>query len=313
MRLQFAHISARTIAALLALSFIAIPFLLAQAQTRSRTPQLGGVRAAFETGYANGYQDGFSAGQNDYRSKLNRDFRDADQYRRADRGYSSRLGDFTAYQDGYRLGYEIAYLDGYYGRPFSSRVPANAFDLREPSTVGRADAVDVPDNTPVRLRLNEQINTKTSKQGDRFTARVIDLRGFEGATVAGHIATLNRSGRATGRTEMSLAFDTITLPDGRTGSFRAQLEEIHASDSVKSVDEEGNVETSSRTRDTTVRTGGGAAIGAIIGAIAGGGKGAAIGALIGAGVGAGSVFIQGQKDLILEPGSEMTVRTATVR
>jgi outer membrane lipoprotein SlyB len=79
------------------------------------------------------------------------------------------------------------------------------------------------------------------------------------------------------------------------------------------VDEEGNVETSSRTRDTTVRTGGGAAIGAIIGAIAGGGKGAAIGALIGAGVGAGSVFIQGQKDLILEPGSEMTVRTATVR
>jgi outer membrane lipoprotein SlyB len=299
------------IAALLILSLIAIPLL---AQTRSRTPstpQLGGARTAFENGYASGYQDGFSGGQNDFRSRLNRDFRDADQYRRADRGYSSRFGDFAAYQDGYRLGYEMAYLDGYYGRPFASRVPTNAFDLREPATVGRFDAVDVPDNTLIRLRLNEQLNTKTSKQGDRFTARVLDLRGFEGATVAGHIARLNRSGRMTGRTEMALAFDTITLPDGRTGSFHAQVEEVHASDSVKTVDQEGNVESSSRTRDTTIRSGGGAALGAIIGAIAGGGKGAAIGAVVGAGVGAGSVFVQGQKDLLLEPGSEMTVRTAT--
>lgn len=311
MKQQYVRIITWIIAALLVLSLVVIPLVSAQAQQRSRTPQLGGARTAFEGGYASGYQDGFNAGQNDYRSRLNRDFREADQYRRADRGYNSRLGDFNAYQDGYRLGYEMAYLDGYYGRPFSSRVPTNAFELREPNTVGRMDALDVPDNTLVRLRLNEQLNTKTSRQGDRFTARVLDLRGFEGATVAGHIATLNRSGRMTGRTEMSLAFDTITMPDGRTGSFHGQVEEVHASDSVKAVDQEGNVESSSRTRDTTVRSGGGAALGAIIGAIAGGGRGAAIGAVIGAGVGAGSVYVQGQKDLLLEPGSEMTVRTAT--
>jgi hypothetical protein len=49
-------------------------------------------------------------------------------------------------------------------------------------------------------------------------------------------------------------------------------------------------------------------LGAIIGGIAGGGKGAAIGAIIGAGAGAGSVYVQGDKDLILEPGAQMTVR-----
>jgi hypothetical protein len=51
-------------------------------------------------------------------------------------------------------------------------------------------------------------------------------------------------------------------------------------------------------------------LGAIIGGIVGGGKGAAIGAIIGAGAGAGSVYVQGDKDLILEPGAQMTVRVA---
>ena len=43
---------------------------------------------------------------------------------------------------------------------------------------------------------------------------------------------------------------------------------------------------------------------------AGGGKGAAIGAILGAGVGAGSVFVQDGKDLILEPGTEILIRSA---
>jgi len=77
---------------------------------------------------------------------------------------------------------------------------------------------------------------------------------------------------------------------------------------VKSVDEEGNVESASKTKETEIRSIGGAVLGAIIGGIAGGGKGAAIGAIIGAGAGAGSVYVQGDKDLILEPGAQMIVR-----
>jgi outer membrane lipoprotein SlyB len=115
----------------------------------------------------------------------------------------------------------------------------------------------------------------------------------------------------TGRTEMALDFDAVTLRDGRNGPFQAQIEKVFATESVKSVDEEGNVESASKTKETEIRSIGGAVIGAIIGGIAGGGKGAAIGAAIGAGAGAGSVYVQGDKDLILDPGTQMMVRAAT--
>ena len=167
----------------------------------------------------------------------------------------------------------------------------------------------MPIYTKLRLRLNSSLSTKTNQRGDRFTATVVQPQEYEGATVTGHIAQLNRSGRVSGKTELSLAFDSITMRDGRTGTLRGEVTELIASESVKSVDEEGNIESANKTKDTVIRSGGGAALGAIIGAIAGGGKGAAIGAILGAGVGAGPVYVQGNKDLILDPGTEMEVRT----
>ncbi|MFN0087561.1 MAG: hypothetical protein ACKVX9_19380 [Blastocatellia bacterium] len=168
----------------------------------------------------------------------------------------------------------------------------------------------VRDGIQMKLRLTSEINTKTNKEGDKFTALVLDPTEYADAQIVGHIAKLNRSGKATGKTELALVFDTIQTRDGRTGRFAAQVERVYESENVKSVDEEGNVESGSRTKDTATRSAGGAVLGAIIGGIAGGGKGAAIGAAIGAGAGAGSVFIQGGKDLILSPGTEMLIRTA---
>jgi outer membrane lipoprotein SlyB len=171
--------------------------------------------------------------------------------------------------------------------------------------------VSVPDGIQMKLRLTDQINTKTNKAGDKFTAIVLDPSDYADAVIEGHIAQLNKSGKATGKTELALAFDSIRLRDGRSGRFAGQVEKVYESETVKTVDEEGNVETGSRTKDTATRSVGGAALGAIIGGIAGGGKGAAIGAVIGAGVGVGSVYIQDGKDLILEPGTEILIRTAS--
>jgi hypothetical protein len=168
----------------------------------------------------------------------------------------------------------------------------------------------VADGLQMKIRLSDQISTKTNREGDRFTAVVLDPSDYAEATIEGHIAALNKSGKATGKTEMSLAFDTIRLRDGRASRFAGQVERVYQSESVKTVDEEGNVETGSRTKDTAVRGAAGGVLGAVIGGIAGGGKGAAIGAILGAGVGAGSVFVQDGKDLILEPGTEMLIRTA---
>jgi outer membrane lipoprotein SlyB len=100
------------------------------------------------------------------------------------------------------------------------------------------------------------------------------------------------------------------MRDGRASRFAGQVERVYQSETVKTVDEEGNVETDSRTKDTATRGVAGGALGAIIGGIAGGGKGAAIGAILGAGVGAGSVFVQGGKELVLEPGTEILIRSA---
>ena len=162
----------------------------------------------------------------------------------------------------------------------------------------------------MKVRLTNEISNKANKEGDRFTAIVLDPSEYADAELTGHIAKLNKSGKATGKTELSLVFDSIRMRDGREGRFAAQVEKVYESETVRTVDEEGNVETGSRTKDTATRGAGGAVLGAIIGGIAGGGKGAAIGAAIGAGVGAGSVFVQDGKDLILSPGTEMLIRTA---
>jgi outer membrane lipoprotein SlyB len=133
---------------------------------------------------------------------------------------------------------------------------------------------------------------------------------YAGATIEGHIIDVNRSGRVTGRAEMTLGFDRIRLRDGRTYAFAGILDSVRLPNGeVVRVDNEGAVrEDDSQTSKTVTRTAIGTAVGAIIGAIAGGGKGAAIGAAIGAGAGAGSVYVQGRDDLELTPGTEITVR-----
>jgi len=45
-------------------------------------------------------------------------------------------------------------------------------------------------------------------------------------------------------------FDSITLADGRNGALDAELEKILLSEQVKKVDEEGRIESGSRTRDS---------------------------------------------------------------
>ncbi len=168
----------------------------------------------------------------------------------------------------------------------------------------------IPSGDQLRIRLTSPLNSKTNREGDQFTARVVSPSAYVNATVVGHVTRISHSGKATGKTEMQLAFDEITMPDGRSATLEAQVEKVYESASVKTVDEEGNVQSGTRTRDTATRGAGGAAIGAVIGAIAGGGKGAAIGAVIGGAAGAGSVYAQGGKDMILEVGTEMMIRTS---
>ena len=173
----------------------------------------------------------------------------------------------------------------------------------------------VPDGTEVVAALNDVLSTKQARDGDGVALTVSAPAQYAGATIEGSLAGVARSGQVSGRAEMSFAFETIRLRNGRVYNFAGNIESVRTpnGDAVR-VDTEGAVEDeSSQTGRTATRTGIGAAIGAVIGAVAGGGTGAAIGAAVGAGAGAGSVFIQGRGDLDLMSGTEFRIRASTPR
>lgn len=173
----------------------------------------------------------------------------------------------------------------------------------------------VPDGTSLVAVLDNDLTTKQSRDGDRFTLRVRDPAQYDGAIIEGYVSGLQSGGRVTGRSEMTLNFERIRLRDGRTYKFAGLMEKVltPSGENVR-VDNEGAVqEGDSQSQRTVQRTAIGSAIGAVIGAIAGGGKGAAIGAVIGAAGGAGSVYVQGRDELDLQRGSELTIRASAPR
>lgn len=200
----------------------------------------------------------------------------------------------------------------YYDRT-SDTAQLNLYDTnREDAPIGSGDVAGtfiIPDGTQLVSVLNSDLSTQNVRQGDRFTMTVRSPGQYEGATIEGVVASVERSGRISGRSQMTLDFDNIRLRDGRTYRFAGILESVRTPDGdVVRVDNEGAVRDSNQTTQTVQRTAIGTAVGAIIGAIAGGGKGAAIGAVIGAGAGAGSVYVQGRNDLNMVAGTEVTVR-----
>lgn len=176
---------------------------------------------------------------------------------------------------------------------------------RRTTTVRRVVPL-IPVGTDLKVRINDTLSSKDSRVGDRFTATVVDPSRFDEARVTGHISSINKSGKIKGRTSMNLAFDSVELRDGRRGVMHGYVTRVYGEGSGRA-DNEGGVESGSRTNQTVKRAGIGATVGAIVGGIAGGGKGAAIGLIVGGAGGAGSLAIKGSKELKIESGTEMLV------
>jgi hypothetical protein len=102
----------------------------AQAQHRSRSKtsrrSAATTRTAFDRGYLIGYNDGYNTGKKDQAAQLERNVQRSRLYLRADHGYLASFGSLIDYQDGYRLGFEMSYIDGYYGRLFDAMIPPRA-------------------------------------------------------------------------------------------------------------------------------------------------------------------------------------------
>lgn len=190
-----------------------------------------------------------------------------------------------------------------------SVVPAFAAGQRRRARRPAVRYYTVPANTVIRVRMNEALNSKTARVGDRFSATVTEPThsgGTEviadGAKIWGRVTAVKRAGRSSPGT-LTVAFTSVVQPNGRSNPINASL----YSDESGSADNEGTVRGKSQGKRNAVFIGGGAAGGALIGAIAGGGKGAAIGALIGGGLGVGARKYEKEKDADVKSGTEFSV------
>jgi len=195
-----------------------------------------------------------------------------------------------------------------------SVVPAFGEPQRRRRPRRRAPVVQyytVPANTVIRVRIDNQLNSKTARVGDRFTTTVTEpayAGGVEvipvGSKIAGRVSTVRRAGRRTPGA-ITVGFYQVQLPSGKVYAINGSLSSLQADD--VNADNEGTVEGRSNRKRDAVFIGGGAATGAIIGAIAGGGKGAGIGAILGGGLGTGARVYEREREAEVKSGTEFGV------
>jgi len=207
---------------------------------------------------------------------------------------------------------DIAQLDIYNNG--DQNYPGTGQNYPSTGTTSTSGDFIVPDGTQLVAVLNNDLTTRNARENERFTMTVRSPSQYDGATISGYVTGINRSGKITGRSTMTLNFESIALRNGQTYRFAGITDTVRTTNGETiRVDNEGSVRDDNRTTTTEKRAAIGTAVGAIIGAIAGGGKGAAIGAIVGAGAGAGSVYIEGKDDLELLSGTEVTVRASGPR
>jgi hypothetical protein len=165
-----------------------------------------------------------------------------------------------------------------------------------PATV----AVTVPESTPMKVKLEDSLNSGTNQEGDTFRATLMEsiIVGDrvvlpEGSSIEGTIASVTpaKKGIKDSGGAMTLAFDRITTPSGTSVAMAASL-----SQQAKS------------TKKKAGTIGGSAAGGALLGKVLGGStKDAAIGAVVGGAIGTGVAAGTKGSELKLDAGTQVTV------
>ncbi len=340
--------SRRFSTAALALALVLSALSAAGARTpQASAQQYGPLERGYRTGYSDGYQSGWGdqlhGARAEYQAKP--DYQSADRAYIAAYGALEDYRD--GYQQGYEVGYEAGFarrgfnselpaggitrrgasprqtagVEGSHGDRVDDRQESESVSRGSSAGTGSVDAgrdsntggpSAAPSNVFLTVELSNRLTTDVSQKGDHFEARVVEPQEFAGAVVAGHLADVQRPGKSKGRALLQLDFEQIRMPNsGDWQPFSAQVVEVLQPEptGVGEVDEEGGVRGRDTTKDDVTKVGAAAGIGAVIGAIAGGGKGAAIGAVIGGGAATGGVMTQRGKDIRLEPGQQVRIRT----
>ena len=188
--------------------------------------------------------------------------------------------------------------------------------IRKASTVKRAPApklFTVAAGKRIRVRMNEELSSKTARVGDRFTVTVREpvysTTGAvvipEGSEIVGKVDSVTKAANKGKPGALDVSFIRVDLPNGTKRVISGSLTELNADDAKS--DNEGTARGDRMKHRKVIWYGGGAAGGAILGAAIGGGKGALIGGLLGAGGGfLGERYTKGEEAKV-ESGTEFTV------
>ncbi len=172
---------------------------------------------------------------------------------------------------------------------------------------------EIPKGTHILLRTVNSVTTRTAKAGDQVYLRTASPVS-DGARIVlpvncyvqGTLTSVQRGGRVSGRAELSLRLDTLTLPAGKTLKFSGGLDSVDAQGSGQKPDKEGAIRQSSEHgRDAgriLITAGSGAALGAVVDRTL---RGAGIGAGAGGAVGLATVLLTRGRDVELRQGATL--------
>jgi type IV secretion system protein VirB10 len=179
-----------------------------------------------------------------------------------------------------------------------------------------APAAEIPAGSHLLLRLINTVNTATAKPGDfvyMTTASPVSASGRilipVGTHVQGVVAHAQRSGKVTGRAQLAIRIETLTLNSGQVFKFSPQLNSVDSGGTTQKADgKENTVTQGSDVGRDAARVAILAGSGASIGGIADNSwSGAGIGAGIGAGVGMATTLFTRGKEVELRSGSTLDV------
>jgi len=182
------------------------------------------------------------------------------------------------------------------------------------------DDTIIPGKSEIFISLQQSLNTKSARSGDKFSSQVEVPVTYQdrivipvGSYIIGYVDKSKRAGRLKGKAELTLKFDTVILPDGTTRYMRAG---VHSSEGypTDTDNEEGTLQGHGGSHgEVAAGAASGAVTGTIIGILAsssrgnagrGGLRGAAVGAVVG---GLLALFQRGE-DVVLPRDSTLTIQ-----
>jgi hypothetical protein len=182
--------------------------------------------------------------------------------------------------------------------------------------IPRTPAAEIPKDTHVLLRMVNSISTRTAQEGTQVymqtASPISDGKGIivpVGSYVQGTVLVAKRSGKVSGRAELAIRLEVLTLPGGRTLKFSPHVSGVDDGETTqKVVNNEGNIQQGGTIGKDVERIAILAGTGAGIGGLADNGwKGAGIGAGAGSAVGLATTLFTRGKEVELRQGSSLDV------